>query len=632
MRKLVKNAKRNYEKDRFEKCKNESKLIWQNINKLLGKKNNKNNFVCIQNEEGTTLTDLRDISQSFNEYYVNVGPKLASNIGNSNSRNFELPKVTSPKSFYMFPTDNEEVHKIIHLLKPKTSSGHDDISPIFLKKISIGLLIPCVHIINLSLASGVVPSAMKRAKVIPIFKNSGSEEVMKNYRPVSLLPVFSKILERIVYNRLFHFLIKHSILHLSQYGFQRNKSTELAILELQDRLVEILRNKECCAGIFMDLSKAFDTLDHQILLKKLSHYGVRGIALDWFQNYLTDRNQYVYINGTSSELLPISCGVPQGSILGPLLFLIYINDLPLASKSNATILFADDTNAIYTSQTYDDLNRIVCSDLTVLSDWFKCNKLALNESKTKLIIFHTIYNKPPDGFVITLNGVVLERVSITKFLGVFIHENLSWKAQIQYVCNKILKSTALLAKLKHYIPRYVLLIIYNSLCMSHVSYAISVWGGSPPSLLKRLITLQKKGIRHVCNAKYNSHTTPLFKKCQILNINDLFKLQCSKLMYRKNRDMLHQYHASKLPIKGNVSQIRTRQSLDVALETHDNLSKINSINYKVGTAWNELPLTLKEDVSISLPTFTSRVKSIFFSTYNSECAIQKCYVCKNEIT
>ena len=243
---------------------------------------------------------------------------------------------------------------------------------------------------------------MKRAKVVPIFKNSGSETVMKNYRPVSLLPVFSKILERIVYNRLFHYLIKHSILHPSQYGFQENLSTEQAILELQDRLLDIMNNKECCIGIFMDLSKAFDTLDHNILLKKLNHYGIRGIALDWFQNYLSDRCQYVNINGTNSELLPITCGVPQGSILGPLLFLIYINDLPLVSKKAVTILFADDTSALYRGKTYDELINIVDNDLSLLSDWFKCNKLALNESKTKYIIFHTRYKTPPEDFVITL--------------------------------------------------------------------------------------------------------------------------------------------------------------------------------------------------------------------------------------
>ena len=189
IKKMVKSAKRQYERAKFENCKNDSKMIWQNINNLLGKKNNKHNFVNIMSEEGLTINDLGDIAKSFNKYYVNVGPNLAKNIGNS-SREFTLPVVNSSKSLFLFPTDDEEIVKIINLLKPKTSSGHDNISAKLLKQVSPGLIRPCVHIVNLSLSTGKVPSAMKRAKVIPIYKNSGSESVMKNYRPVSLLPVF----------------------------------------------------------------------------------------------------------------------------------------------------------------------------------------------------------------------------------------------------------------------------------------------------------------------------------------------------------------------------------------------------------------------------------------------------------
>ena len=289
-------------------------------------------------------------------------------------------------SLFLNPTDENEISNIIKLLKPKTSCGHDGISPKVLKKLYTGIISPVVHIINLSLSTGTIPMAMKLAKVVPIFKNSGSNEIMKNYRPVSLLPVLSKVLERIIYNRLFEDLVKHKILHTSQYGFQPNLSTELAILELQERLINTLNNKECCVGVFMDLSKAFDTLDHDILLNKLEHYGIRGIAHDLFRDYLTGRSQYVSIDGVNSIQLPITCGVPQGSILGPLLFLIYINDLATVSKNAITVLFADDTNTIYKSHSYQNLKHIVTEDLQNLSDWFKANKLALNETKAKFRI------------------------------------------------------------------------------------------------------------------------------------------------------------------------------------------------------------------------------------------------------
>ena len=358
---------------------------------------------------------------------------------------------------------------------------------------------------------------------------------MKNYRPVSLLPVLSKVLERIVYNRSFRFLLKHKIISSSQYGFQPNLSTELAILEVQDRISNILDDKNCCGGVFMDLSKALETLDHKILLDKLNHYGIRGVAHDWFRNYLTNRKQYVHINGTNSEQLPLICGVPQGSILGPLLFLIYVNDLASISEIAKTVLFADDTNIIYEAASYDILQNIINEDLVEISDWFKANKLALNETKTKFIIFHIRNNKPPDPLKIVLNEIELERVEYIKFLGALIQENLLWNTHIYYICDTVSNVTPLLAKLKHYLPRYALKLIFNSLCISHISYALPVWGSSPLSAMSRLQKLFKKGIRHMCNAKYNSHCDPLLKKENMLHINDLFKLQCVKIVYKKNQ-------------------------------------------------------------------------------------------------
>ena len=631
LHKTIQKMKRKYELDIFEKSKNNCKLIWKSINRIIGKNHDKTNAPMKIDDDGVTITDLKQIADCFNNYYVNVGPNLAKTI---NSSDTDISTSIKPvdKSFFFFPTHEQEINNIIVSLKPKTSSGHDDITPKIFKSIFTALLSPCVHIINRSMETGIVPDELKRAKVIPIYKKSGSSLVMKNYRPVSLLPVFSKILERVVYNRLFNYLVKHSILHTSQYGFQINLSTEQAILELQDRVTNILENGKLCVGIFMDLSKAFDTLDHSILLSKLQAYGIRGMALDWFRNYLSNRKQYVSINGTSSNHLPISCGVPQGSILGPLLFLIYINDLPNASNAT-TILFADDTNAIYTADSYDELMEIINDDLLNMSNWFKINKLALNASKTNFIIFHKKNRIPPRTFSITLNQIALERVVTTKFLGVLIHEHLDWKPHVDFICNKISKSIAILAKLKHYVPKYVLLTIYNSLCMSHISYALPVWGGSAKSTLHRLIILQKKGIRHVCNARYNSHTEPLFKDCNTLKIEDLFKLNCTKLMYKSIKGVVHNYHASKLVSKSDNSNIVTRQAHNVVIlrHRHSKQYKINSLNYKIGTAWNELPLNIKTKSVFTLNTFTRAVKMMLLDRYdtNSICKDKHCYSCNH---
>ena len=616
-------------------------MIWENINRIIGKNINKISIPDkITDENGITLSNMKDIADGFNHYYVNVGPNLAKQISDGTVGKNTLPTISNSKSLFLYPTDSEEVINIITLLKPKTSSGHDKLTPKLIKQlynrkipepiIARGVIPPLVHIINLSLSTGIIPKAMKLAKVVPIYKNKGSNAEMKNYRPVSLLPVFSKVLERIVYNRLFNFVIKHKLLYTSQYSFQKNLSTELAILELQDGINTSLNEKECCVGIFMDLSKAFDTLDHDILLNKLNHYGIRGIALSWFQNYLSDRNQYVCINGCNSELLPITCGVPQGSILGPLLFLIYVNDLATISKYAATILFADDTNVIYTGKTYDDVSRIIQTDLKNLSNWFKCNKLALNETKTNYIIFHQINKKPPDDFNIILNDTHLERVKYTKFLGVLINENLKWKEHINYISSKVSRATGIIAKLKNCLPKSALFTIYNSLCISHLSYAITVWGSSPTSSIDRLVKLHKKGIRHVYRTRYNAHTAPLYLDAKILNLQDLFKLSCVKLMYKKNHGNLHNYHSRQLETKTehNKTPKETRQMHDVDVKMHKASSKINSINSKVGLWWNDLPHNIKSCNFKTIQSFSKHVKKHYLSKYNITCTDTRCYVCK----
>ena len=635
----IKTAKRSYENQIFERNKNDSKLIWENINRIIGKNKDKTSIPdMISNGNGVTLSNLKDIAHGFNEYYVNVGPNLAKQIKRDNTGKNYLTSIRSSKSFFLYPTDAREVINIITLLKPKTSTGHDEISPKLIKQlynrkynepvVARGIVPSLVHIINLSLSTGVIPNAMKLAKVVPIYKNKGSSAEMNNYRPVSLLPVLSKVLERIVYNRLFHFITKNKILDKSQYGFQKDLSTELAILELQDRINTSLNQNECCVGIFMDLSKAFDTLDHGILLHKLSHYGIRGIALNWFQNYLSDRNQFVCVNGTNSEQLPIKCGVPQGSILGPLLFLIYVNDLASVSKYAATILFADDTNVIYTGKNHEDVRMQIHRDLKDISDWFRSNKLALNESKTNYIMFNLKNKRPPENFTIKLNEVELERVKNTKFLGVLISENLKWNDHINYISSKVSRATGILARLKHYLPKSALFNIYNSLCLSHLSYAITVWGSSPKSAMDRLVKVHKKGIRHVCNGKYNAHTEPLYLEMKILNLADLFKLNCTKLMYRKKCELLPSYHSNQLKTKSEISVRDTRQKYDVDMKTYNGISKINSINSKVGNAWNVLPFEIKCTDFKNIGAFSKLMKRHYLSKYTPDCIKTNCYVCK----
>ena len=278
---------------------------------------------------------------------------------------------------------------MINALKSKNSCGHDGLSTILLKAIKHDICKPITLIINQSLYTGIFPNKLKLAKVIPIYKK-GDNTKLENYRPISILPAISKIFERAIFDQLSEHLKNKNVLYSSQYGFRKHHSTELAVLELIDRITQELDNSHVSINIYLDLSKAFDTLDHNILLYKLNCYGIRGPALNLFKSYLSNRQQYVEFRNYRSPYAPISIGVPQGSILGPLLFIIYVNDITAASDIFNCTMYADDTTlstSINCSENYNNCD-LINSELSKINEWLIVNKLSLNTSKTKYMLFH----------------------------------------------------------------------------------------------------------------------------------------------------------------------------------------------------------------------------------------------------
>ena len=228
-----------------------------------------------------------------------------------------------------------------------------------------------------------------------------------------------------MYERLYNFLVKYDILYTLQFGFRANHSISHALVSLTEAIKNSLDNRKFGCGIFLDLQKAFDTVNHEILLMKLEHYGIRGICLDWFKSNLSDRKQFVSVNGSNSSLCNITCGVPQGSVLGPLLFLIYIDDLPHSSSKLIFYFFADDTNIYYESENLDLLKKVAKKVLKKVKVWLDVNKLVLNIDKTNFVIFKSPQHLCPVTVSIKIGNFPIRKTSYVKFLGVLLDENLS---------------------------------------------------------------------------------------------------------------------------------------------------------------------------------------------------------------
>ena len=361
----LKKSKKKYYTNYFEEHKNDIKKTWNGIKSIINTKNTISSKISQLNVGGKIIDNPKGIALGLNNFFANVGPNTERDIPvipNGRIPPEHFLKNRNQETFIITHISNEEVIDIIKDLNVNRSTGPFSIPTKLLILISDLIIIPLCKIINTSFKTGKFPDVLKIVKVIPIHKGGSTEDV-NNFRPISLLSVFDKIMEKLVHKRLYEFLELNNLLFENQFGFRKHNSTVHALLQITEQIKETIEKGKVGCGIFIDLRKAFDTVNHKILFRKLDHYGIRDKSLKWFESYLGGRQQYVEYNGESSELRNISCGVPQGSVLGPLLFLIYINDLPYLSNDLKFFLFADDTNIYCEADNICDLERIVNKEL-----------------------------------------------------------------------------------------------------------------------------------------------------------------------------------------------------------------------------------------------------------------------------
>ncbi|XP_045488502.1 uncharacterized protein LOC123690046 [Pieris rapae] len=474
----IRKSKSEYYCKRFEENSSKPRKMWQLINELSKNKLHSRTGPDKLETEAGTITDKKEICESFNSYFSTIGSTLANMISKKSKviQILEECRLTDRTELrFLKPVTTKEVITIIKNFDCNTASGIDGISTKSIKCVKDIIATELTLCINYHLARGTFPNELKVAKIVPIHK-AGSKFDPCNYRPISVLPVLSKVFEKILYKRLHSFLNSKDFFYQKQYGFRAQSNTLAATIDLVTKIKNKIDQKQLALGIFIDLKKAFDTISHEKLLQKLELTGVTGKALEIFKSYMENRTQIVKIGEYESNPCALNYGVPQGSILGPLLFLTYINSIFELGLKGDISLYADDTSLFYFGNSVEVLVADAQNDLNLLHEWFQSNLLTINITKTNYVIFAAKNKKINNNFELKIDEKLLERKTKEKYLGLTLDSNLTWKPHLEKIKLKLIPLTGALRNITNCLPRKVRYLIYNSLVKPHIDYLIEVWG------------------------------------------------------------------------------------------------------------------------------------------------------------
>uniref|UniRef100_A0A1B6LII1 Reverse transcriptase domain-containing protein n=1 Tax=Graphocephala atropunctata TaxID=36148 RepID=A0A1B6LII1_9HEMI len=584
----LKSLRKRHNTEYINKSENKPKAIWDTINSERRRNKQQDSGLHNLKIDGQIVTDPTAVANHFNEYFSNAAENMLSKNSQTTVNSARtLSDIQVPLTCFS-TTSTNEIRKIINSLKPKSSAGLDEMSSNIVIYCCEEFIVPLQHIINLSFQSGEFPTKLKIAKIHPLHKK-GSKNEVENFRPISLISTFSKILEKLALSRLFNHLDNNHLLTNHQHGFLQKRSTVTAIVDLVEHITDNLEDRESTVSIFLDLSKAFDSLSHGLILDKLHNLGIQNTALKWFSKYIQGRYQLVEIsqsiNGQKTKirsgLQPIRRGVPQGSVLGPVLFILFTNDLPsYLDPYSYTIMYADDSVLLTSSKSFETLEINSFIALNLATQYCEKNDLVFNQSKTNHIIFG---NRQCNTSIFPQ----LQLASSTKYLGVTIDDKLSWKSHIDVLCSKLSSTLFALRRIKAVCTPEAMTIAYHSLFESHIRYAIVAWGGSSHSNLERVLIVQKKALRIMTGVDWCTSCRPIFKELRLLTVTNLYILETILFAINKNltRNMdLHGYS--------------TRNGNNFSLPLHRLSLYEKKPSYAGAKLFNNLPPELKSQADL----------------------------------
>ena len=483
--------------------------MWHSLNLVIGAKKEEGSTFQVQ-ENKRILSAPKAVASKFNKFFATIGNKVASKlptVARDAWKKYESnPRADTGNLLDLQSVDSKTVREILHSLRVNKAAGLDKVPARLVRDAETELAPSITYLINKSIKDGSVPALWKVARVTPLYK-AEDKLLVENYRPISVLPVLSKVMERVVHTQMSAYLDQSGFLYSHQYGFRRGHSTAQAIGQLNNWALEAIDGGKVTGVLFVDTSKAFDSINHNVLLGKLEHMGLSRRALRWFTSYLTDRRQSVWINGETSETHQIALGVPQGSILGPLLFNIYINSLPKAVEKSRLIMYADDAVLFFSASEPLELQDALGRDYSLISKWYTDNRLTLNVKKTKLMLAgsKTMLSKF-ENFEFLPDGGQINRVKSFKYIGVTVDEKWSWKCHIKTLLRKLGHRLSVFNRISHMLDRRTRMAYFNGLVLPHCDYADIVWGDQPglKSKMEQLQAFQNRFAKKIDGSKQSS--------------------------------------------------------------------------------------------------------------------------------